>query len=164
MDEQELTALIERYSGTVFRAAFCYVKNRAEADDIMQDTFLAFLCEVRGGKRFSDGDHIRAWLIRTAVNRAKNVMRAGRTRLCVPLEQAQDVAAGEPKGADGTLPLLMQLDEKYRLALYMFYYEELSVREIAAALGQTTTAVTTRLSRGRKKLAELLTEEGHDGY
>lgn len=163
MDEQELTALIERYSGTVFRAAFCYVKNRAEADDIMQDTFLAFLCEVRGGKRFRDGEHIRAWLIRTAVNRAKNVLRACRTRLCVPLEQAQELTADEPRAADDTLPVLMQLDEKYRLILYMFYYEELSVREIAAALGLTATAVTSRLSRGRKKLAELLTKEGHDG-
>lgn len=164
MDEQELTQIIKSYGGAVFRAAFCYVRNRADADDIMQDTFLAFLCEIRRGKQFNDSGHIRAWLIRTAVNRAKNVLHAGHTRLCVPLEQAQEIAVEASQGADGTLPILMQLDKKYRLVLYLFYYEELSVKEIAAALGQTRTSVTTRLSRGRKKLAELLTKEGYDGY
>jgi RNA polymerase sigma-70 factor (ECF subfamily) len=56
----------------------------------------------------------------------------------------------------------MSLPERYRTALYLFYYEELTVNEIAALLRVKPSAVTTRLSRARQKLKTKLTEVWND--
>lgn len=159
MNEQEFTRLVELYSRLVFQVAFCHVKNHADADDIMQDVFLALYTYEKG---FRDAEHIKAWLIRVTVNRCKNLLRSKSYRLSVPLEAAENVAA-EQSRTDDLLPEIMQLKQKYRLVLYMYYYEGYSVKEIADILNEKTTAITTRLSRGRKQLKELLTREGYDG-
>lgn len=159
MDGQELTRLAELYSGLVFRVAYCYVKNCADADDIMQDVFLALYTYK---KDFRDDEHIRAWLIRVTSNRCKNLLSSYRYRMSMPLEMAENIPASEQKH-DDLLPVIMKLDQKYRIVLYMYYYEEYSVNDIAEALGIKQTAVTTRLSRGRKLLKELLIKEGYHG-
>ncbi len=158
MNEQELKRLVELFGGTVYRAAYCYVKNSADADDIMQDAFLAlYTC----GKSFSGDEHIKAWLIRVAVNRSKNLLRSSHRRLSVPLELAEDIPH-EDGHTDSLLPQVMKLKPKYRIVLYMFYYEDMSVRRIAEVLGESASAVTTRLSRARTQLKKLLLEEGYN--
>ena len=86
MDEQELTRLVEKFSGTVYRAAYCCLRNRADADDITQDVFLAL---YTSGVEFNGDEHIRAWLIRVAVNRCRNLLRSFRYRTTIPLEEAE---------------------------------------------------------------------------
>lgn len=157
MDGQELTRLIELYSGLVYRVAYCYVRNRADADDIMQDVFLAMYTYK---KEFKDDEHIRAWLIRVTSNRCKNLLSSYRYRMSLPIEAAENVPV-EQSTQDSLLPLIMKLQQKYRLVLYMYYYEEYSVSDIAKTLGMKQTTVTTRLSRGRKRLKELLIREGY---
>ncbi|HBJ25566.1 MAG TPA: hypothetical protein DDY65_06035, partial [Ruminococcaceae bacterium] len=73
MDEQELTRLVEKFSGTVYRAAYCCLRNSADADDITQDAFLAL---YTSSAEFTGDEHIRAWLIRVAINRCRNLLRS----------------------------------------------------------------------------------------
>lgn len=159
MDEQEFTRLAELYSRLVFHVAFCHVKNRADADDIMQDVFFALYTDE---KSFRDDEHVKAWLVRVTVNKCINLMRSNSRRQALPLEAAENVGVQQAQ-SDGLLPVIMQLKPKYRLVLYMYYYEEYSVGEIAKMLRENVSAVTTRLSRGRKQLRELLLKEGYDG-
>ena len=157
MDDREFSRLVGLYSGTVYRVAYCHIGNSADADDIMQDVFLALYTY---NKDFRDDEHVKAWLIRVAVNRSRNLLNSCRYRLSQPLETAENIPAETDKGGF-LLPVVMKLKPKYRTVLYMYYYEGYSVSEIAAALSEKTTTVTTRLSRGRDRLKELLIKEGY---
>lgn len=160
MDEQELTRLVEKFSGTVYRAAYCCLRNSADADDITQDAFLAL---YTSGVEFTGDEHIKAWLIRVAINRSRNLLRSFRYRTTVPLEEAGELPA-EPEHRDSLLPEIMRLSQKHRIVLYMFYYEDMPIKQIAEVLGEKTTAVTTRLSRARQQLKQILIKEGYDEY
>ena len=160
MDEQELTRLVEKFSGTVYRAAFCCLRNAADADDVTQDAFLAL---YTSDVDFTGDEHIKAWLIRVAVNRCRNLLRSFRRRVAVPLDEAGDIPA-DPERHDSLLPVVMKLKPKYRVALYMFYYEDMPVKQIADILGEKPTTVTTRLARARRQLKQLLEKEGYDEY
>ncbi|MDY4587970.1 MAG: sigma-70 family RNA polymerase sigma factor [Oscillospiraceae bacterium] len=160
MDEQELTRLVEKFNGTVYRAAYCCLHNSADADDITQDTFLAL---YTSGVEFTGDEHIKAWLLRVALNRCRNVLRSLRYRTTVPLEEVGELSA-QPERHDSLLPVIMKLKPKHRIVLYMFYYEDIPIRRIAEILGEKTTTVTSRLSRARHKLKQLMIKEGYDEY
>lgn len=163
MDEQELTRLVKKFSGTVYRATYCCLRNSADADDITQDVFLAL---YTSDVEFAGDEHIKAWLIRVAMNRCKNLLRSFRRRTTVPLDEAGDIPAesGRADKSDSLLPVIMKLKPKYRVVLYMFYYEDMPVSQIADTLGEKPSAVTTRLSRARQQLKQLLIKEGYDEY
>lgn len=160
MDEQELTRLVEKFNGTVYRTAYCCLHNPEDADDITQDTFLALYTT---DTEFTGDEHIKAWLIRVAVNRCRNLLRSVRYRTTVPLEEAGEIAAA-PERNGNLLPAIMKLKPKYRLALYMFYYEDMSVKQIAESLCEKTTTITTWLTRARRQLKQILIKEGYDEY
>lgn len=137
----------------------CYVKNSSDADDIMQEAFLK-LYTYDGS--FENDSHIKAWLIRITVNLCKNFLRSRRLRIWEPLENASKLEAKE-KEENNLLPLIMKLSQKSRIVLYMHYYEGYSVKEIAAVLRLTETAVTSQLYRGRKQLSKLIEKENYYG-
>ena len=154
MDGEALTKYIGLYHGTVYRLAFSYVKNCADAEDITQEAFLR-LYKYDGS--FAADDNCRAWLIRVTVNLSKNLLRSGwftkRTELSedIPYENKEDRTLYE---------CVMALPQKYRVTIHLYYYEGYSVKEIADILGATASAVTTRLMRGREQLKEMLLKEG----
>ncbi len=156
MNEEEFIRLAEKFRGTVYRVAFCYVRNQADAEDIMQEVFLKLY--TSGG--FADDEHTKAWLIRVTINRCKSLLRSSWHRLSLPLEAAENLPS-EQSQEDSLLPLLLKLKPKYQAVMYMFYYEDYSVKDIAAILGESKSAITTRLARGRKQLRELLIKEGY---
>lgn len=159
MSEAEFERLIGLYSGTVYRTAYCRTGNAADAEDIMQEAFLRLYTSKL---IFENDEHIKAWLIRTAANLGKNLIKSGWYRLSEPITaQTEERPAKETEiPEEGILPLIMKLKPKNRLALYMHYYEGYSVREIASVLGEKESAVTSRLLRARKQLKALIIKEG----
>lgn len=154
MTESEFMRLVGLYRQTVFRAAYCCLKSYAEAEDITQEVFLA-LYTYSG--TFNDDSHIKAWLLRVTMNKCRNLIKSAFRRFSVPLEEAADKAILTEDNE--LLNVVMTLKPKIRTPLYMYYYEEYSVKEIAELLGEKETTITTRLSRGRQKLKELLIRE-----
>lgn len=155
MDAKEAGRLAEKYAPAVYRLAYAHGGNAADAEDVMQDVFLRLLTKA---PVFRDDDHAKAWLLRVAVNRARDLLRAA-GRQNVPLEMAENVSAPEQPAGE-TLQAVLALPPKLRLVVHLFYYEELSVKEIAAAVGISQGAVKARLSRARKQLRASLTEGG----
>ncbi|MCD8385226.1 MAG: sigma-70 family RNA polymerase sigma factor [Clostridiales bacterium] len=151
--------LIERYRDNVFAAAFHICQNAADADDVVQDTFLQYHLTDR---EFSDEGHIRAWLLRVAINRAKDVRRSFWRRKSVPLEDYMETLSFETEESEDLFGQVMRLPEKYRIVIHLFYFEDYSVREIARILGLTESNVKVRLSRGRKLLKDALKEAWND--
>ena len=101
----------------------------------------------------------RAWLLQVTANQCRDLWRRLRRRATVPLEEAAcaTAPAQEPLGL---WELVQALPEEQRLAVTLYYYDGLSVREIAQVLGAPQGTVKSRLSRGRDKLRERLREEG----
>lgn len=147
---------MEKYRDNVFAAAFSILKNPDDADDIVQETFLAYHREI---KDFESEEHIRAWLLRVAINKAKNESRKLFRRAGVPLEEYMETLIFETPAAENLFEEVMKLPSKYRIVLHLFYYEDYSVKDISAMLGASESNVKVRLNRGRKLLKGLLEEE-----
>ncbi len=153
MDNDQLNQYIKSYGDTVYRVAYSYIRNRADSEDIVQDTFVKLL---KSDKSFDSEEHIKAWLIRVAVNLAKNMVSSAwfsrRMELSedIPTETAED---------NGLSAAMDELDGKYSAVIYLRYYEGYSVREIARLLRISEPNVKARLMRGREKLKQYLGEE-----
>ncbi len=160
MTENELNRIIKLFSKNVFQTAFCYMKSYADADDIQQETFIKlYTC----GKDFEDDEHIKAWLLRVTANLCKNKLRSYWYRKILPLEAAVNTPAESIEKDDFTA-FLFRLKPKYRIALYMHYYEGYSAKEIAAITDSKENTVLSQLSRGRKQLKDILLKEGYHEF
>ena len=153
---QSLELLIERYQKNLFAAAYNVCANAQDAEDVVQDTFLQY---YSANKQFTDEEHIKAWLLRVAINKAKDVTRRFRRKNTVSLEElCEDIPFEDPE-VETFFDEVMNLPEKYRVAIHLFYYEDMAVREIADCLNISEGSVKMRLSRGRDLLKERLTED-----
>ena len=153
---QELVAL---YQNSLFAVAFNVCKNAQDAEDIVQDTFIQYYTME---KEFDNEQHIRAWLLRVAINKAKNANHTFWRRNKLSLEDYMETLTFETPQSENLFETVMQLPEKYRIVIHLFYYEDYSVREIADILQLNESNVKVRLSRGRSLLKKVLKEELDD--
>ena len=151
LDAAEAERLVNTYSDLILRLSYTYLKSTQDGEDICQTVLLKLLT---GDEAFDSPEHEKAWVIRAAINACKDELRAFRRR-AVPLEEAPEAAAPEVPQSD-VLDAVMELPEKYREAIHLFYYEGYSAKEIAALTGRSEAAVSAHLSRGRKKLRAML--------
>lgn len=163
-EETALAALIDQYSGTLYRVAFSVLRNPADAEDAVQEAFIRVLRhrhtlhEVR--------DH-RVWLIRIVWNVVLDRKRRAKTRpetddvadlaRVLPSNglSAEDIAAAAQHHAH-VLACVEKLPAKEREVLLLSAFEELSSVEIASVLGITESSVRSRLFRARNLMADLL--------
>ena len=158
MTNEVFEQAVRDHANTIFRVAYHAVKDRPEAEDVTQ-TVLLRLYQYDG--EFQNGEHLKHWLLRVAVNESRKVLRSPWRKRNVSLE-AWD-AVTEASEEQGVLEAVMSLDAKYRLPVYLYYYEDCSIQEIAAALETNPSTVQTRLQRAREKLRIMLTEEKKEG-
>ncbi|MBQ6786941.1 MAG: sigma-70 family RNA polymerase sigma factor [Lachnospiraceae bacterium] len=156
---QTVQELIERYQNNLFATAFNVCKNAQDAEDVVQDTFIQYHASK---KEFESEQHIRAWLLRVVINKAKNVNRTFWKQNKVSLEDYMETLSFETPESENLFETVMKLPEKYRIVIHLFYYEDYSVQEIASILQITQSNVKVRLSRGRQLLKESLKEEWED--
>ena len=152
--QAEFEAAAQRYGDTVFRLAYSYLKNRADAEDVMQETLLKLYL---ARKPFQSPEHERHWVVRVAVNECKKLLRSPWRRRTGPLEEAGEPVFDTPEQSE-LFRQVMALPPKYRAAVYLYYYEGCSVQETAAAMGANPSTVQTWLMRARGKLKLILQE------
>ena len=152
-NENYITAAVNTYSDTVFRVAFQYVKNRADAEDVLQEVFLTLYKKT---PQFSvDDDGLKAWLIRVTINKSKDFLRANKRRRAF-MQNYQPTTQINPY--DEVFEARDKLSELDRNAIYLHYYEGYTAKEIAQILGGNERAITKRIERARKKLKVFLGE------
>jgi RNA polymerase sigma-70 factor, ECF subfamily len=156
--ERAVEELFARHWPDAYRAALLIAHDRAAAEDIAQEAFVAAL---RALPRFDRRRPLRPWLHRIVVNRAIDWARARRLRAEVDVDAVPEVAA--PPAADiGLGPLgaaLGRLSPEHRAVVVMRYLLELTPGEIAAALDLPRGTVNSRLRRGLDALGVVLEEE-----
>ena len=152
MTEQALCNAMEQYGPAVYRLALCRLQSVPDAEDVYQDVFLRLLEQDAGGW---DGERLKAWLLRTAVNRCNDLHRFRLRRPTVALSEL--TAAAEPaETAPELWDAVARLPEKLRTVVHLHYAEGYSTGEIGALLGVPAATVRSRLRRGRLKLKDLL--------
>ena len=149
----------ERYADRVFAAAFSVCRNQTDADDVVQDTFMKY---HSGKHNYTDENHIRAWLIKAALNRARDLQMSFWRRSRVSWEEYMTELPFEEPGDERLFAAVMELPGRYRTVIHLFYYEDLRVREIAEILEKREGTVKSLLSRGRALLKKKLMEEWND--
>lgn len=139
---------LKQYSHSLIKVAFAYLKNMADAEEVAQEVFLAYL-----QKRpvFASDEHEKAWLIRTAINKSKNMLRTGWFRSRNPVPENLSYL---PEEENEVLQAVLALDGKYRIPIHLHYYEGYSIQEIAVILRAKPATVGTWLARGRLLLRE----------
>lgn len=156
---QSLHELAKLYQDNLFAVAFNICRNAQDAEDVIQDTFVQYYTTE---KDFENEQHIRAWLIRVAVNKAKNVTRTFWRRNKLSIEDYMETLTFETPESENLFETVMWLPEKYRIVIHLYYYEDYAVSEIAEILKLSESNVKTRLSRGRAMLKKELKEEWDD--
>ena len=151
--------LVDMYKNNIYAAAFNICKSSADAEDVVQETFLQYYITK---KEFDDEKHIRYWILRVAINKAKNIQSSFRRKNETTLEDYIETLTFETPESRELFEEVMKLPEKYRVVIHLFYYEDYSVKEIAKILRVTESSVKVRLSRGRAKLKDALKEEWED--
>ena len=148
----EIMDIYTRQVQTVYRVCYSFMKNPHETEDMVQETFLRL---ITSGKTFENPRHERAWLIVTASNACKDLLKRPWRREDVLQEyEAASSMIVEPENP--VLDAILSLPKDYKTVVYMFYYEGYSTEEIARHLRCAEGTVRSRLTRARKQLQKLL--------
>lgn len=153
---QPVQQLIERYQNSLYAAAFNTCQNQMDAEDVVQETFVQY---YTSRKEFESEQHIRAWLLRVVINKARNINRTFWKKNKSSLEDYIETLTFPDSQSRDLFEEVMKLPDKYRIVIHLFYYEDYSVREIADILKLSESNVKVRLSRGRALLRDSLKEE-----
>ena len=162
MDEKELQKRIDEYGSMILRIAFAYLRDRQRAEDICQEIFVKLWS---AGDSFQSKEHERAWVIRASVNLCKDYAKSAWAKRTVlenewreetAPEQEPSMAAEKKEEAKKLFQMVSELEDAFKSVLILYYYEDLSSKEIAHALGIPEATVRSRLKRGRDKLQKRL--------
>lgn len=151
--------VIRVYKDRLFTAALHVCRHPADAEDAVQDTFIKyFTCR----KDFADEEHIKAWLIRVAINRAKDISASFWRKNKISLDDYMETIPFEAPEDSELFEAVMKLPRKYRIAIHLFYFEDYPIKEIAEILRCREGTVKSQLSRARVLLKTMLKEKWND--
>lgn len=145
---------VEEYGDMLYRICLVMLRNKADAEDAVQDTFIRYMQKAPA---FSSDSHEKAWLIKVASNICRDKLRL-RSRTTELDEDTLNTIAAADSGSD-ILEALMQIPDKFRIVLTLHYIEGYKTDEIAEMIGKTSSAVKMRLAKGRKLLEEKYRKE-----
>ncbi|WP_310735516.1 sigma-70 family RNA polymerase sigma factor [Cohnella herbarum] len=166
-DELALQALMAQYGDELQRTAFLLVKDRQAAEEAVMDTFIQAYRKIH---QLKEPDKLRGWLLRIVVNRCRMKMRTWSWRNLFPSASIERMIEETEPGPENLLlaewrnqrlsEAIHRLDYRYREVITLYYYNELSVLEIAEHVKSNENTVKARLARGRMRLRQMLEEEG----
>ncbi len=169
-ENQEMQLKIDKYSDMLFKLCILRLKNVQDAEDVVQETFYQY---VKRREVFESEEHEKAWLIRVAINSCRKVHRSAWNRhrseedeSCLELLQRTATISGsveekilKKETSRMLLQAVLGLPLKYRDVIHLFYYEGLTVKEIAQITDRKEATVTSQLTRGRMLLKKVLKED-----
>ena len=145
---KEITEIYNRQVDTVYRICFSFMKNTADAEDMVQETFLRL---ISGNVVFQSEEHEKAWLIVTASNLCRDTLKNW-WRKTADIDDPTLELKQPPFEIDHVLEAILNLPPDQKCAVYMYYYEGYSTADIAGYLRCPHATVRSRLSRARKTL------------
>lgn len=161
LTEDTFSDCVQQHSAMVYRVAWSALKHPADAEDVTQTVFYRLLT---ASKPFENEEHLKRWLIRVTLNECKMLFRAPWRSRNVPLDAVVEEGREDDyhENAQLLLDAVKQLPRKERVLVYLHYYEDYSLVEIAQFTGANPSTLRTRLMRARQKLKNMLQEAWND--
>ena len=157
LTQEHISELVDQYGDMVLRLSYTYLKNKADAEDVVQDVFLKI---IEKNPDFHDKAHEKSWIMKVTVNTCKNKLNLFWNKNKRSIDEVAEIAADDTYHTDSnTLKAVMSLPDKYRIAIYLYYYGGYSTPEISKLIGKSETTVRSLLHRARNRLKKLLKEE-----
>ena len=160
MNVTEYNSCVDKYLKMVYRISCHYFGNREDAEDVSQDVFLKLYSH---NTKFESEEELKAWLIRVTTNTChsyfRNPFRKRKTEIDEKeIENIVGSSSSEQEiiNRKVVMDAVMSLPERYRIVVYLYYYEEYSICQISNTLNIKETTIQTRLSRAREKLKSVL--------
>jgi len=150
--DKEIAEIYERHKDMIYRICFAYMKNVMDTEDVIQDTFVSL---IKSGAVFENAVHEKAWLIRTATNLCKNALRHWWRRRD-NLDDYETLQASNVFEIDDTFNAVMELPDKYKTVVYLYYYEGYDSVEISRLLQKPHSTIRYYLSQARKILRDII--------
>lgn len=159
--QKDIEDAMKQHADTVWRVCMLHFREHQDAQDAFQNAFIKYA--LADDARFNGEEHRKAWLIRTASNACKDLLRASSRRLSrrEAAERLETVAVEDPSSQPGSfesdvVDAMRGLDDPPRTPLYLFLYEGYTAPEIAELLNAPVNTVYTWISRGKAVLRRLL--------
>lgn len=152
-DKIDIENTVEQFSNTIYKIAFSYTKSKEVSEDVMQNVFVRYMTS---DKTFEDMEHKKAWLIKVTINECKKYFR----RLTSQFKKESKVLLNDWSNEQYNIyDSIMELPQKYRVVVHLYYYEEFSIKEISALLKLKENTVMSLLHRARQRLKKVLEVE-----
>ncbi|NLN55514.1 MAG: sigma-70 family RNA polymerase sigma factor [Clostridiales bacterium] len=153
--EELFTYLVEKYGNMVYRICYLRLHNLHDAEDVCQEVFEKLFVHLLQSDYFQSEEHVKSWLITVSSNAGISKLREAYNRKRADLDDQIPFYENEFEKKD-LLDCIMRLDKKYSTVIYLFYFERLTIAEIAKSLKIPQSTVKTRLKRGREALKVML--------
>lgn len=155
--------VLSKYADMVYRLAYARTMNTYDAEDVTQEVFLKY---IKHQEELCTEEHRRAWLIKVTINTSKSLLTSSWNKKKTSLESEEKVYDENNPFEEvenyGIMQEVSRLPEKYRIVIHLFYFEELSISEIADSMKTKESTVKSLLFRARKMLGERLDKEDYD--
>lgn len=153
--------VVDRFADSIYRTAYSFLGSSCEAEDVVSDVLMKYfsLCSEL---ELESTEHLKAWLLRTAINRCKDIAQSSRWKRSAELKDIHRTEFGWSEAEIDVRRALDRLPEKYRTVIYLYYYEEYKTEEISSILSLPKGTVVSRLKRAREKLRDELADYGEE--
>ncbi|MDF2596260.1 MAG: polymerase sigma factor [Clostridia bacterium] len=165
IQQADIDRILELYGDSLLRMCYIYLRDKQLAEDAVQDTLIKIYRNYHTFKSYSSE---KTWIMAIAINTCKNYMRANWFKKVVTglrtehseYDSLDEKMIKDEKGQE-IIEEIMQLNHKYREVILLYYYQEMSTKEISAILGIKEGTVRVRLQRAREKLSITLRKVGY---
>lgn len=155
ISKETIEPIYHRHVSVIYKICYMMLRNTEDAEDAVQSVFMRLISKL---PEFNSTDHERAWLILTAQNHCKNILKHSWRKKRVDIEHIEELVAENDSQKKELLQAVLNLKEKYRIVIYLFYYEGYKTEEIGRMLHTNPATIRTRLHIGRKCLRLSLEE------
>ena len=151
---KDVERIMNAYGNKLFRICLIMLGNPYDAEDVIQETFIKYL---QKSPEFKNEEYEKAWLIRVASNKCRDMLRFRTRYATVDMESVNKFT--RDSSDNGIVEALMVLPEKFRIVLILYYVEQYKTEEIAKMIGKSSSAVKMRLQKGRRLLKDIYQKE-----
>ena len=156
MTNEEYISAVKRNSNRLYLIALSYLQNHYDAEDVMQEALVKLW---KTNKAFNDNEHIDKWLTITCIHKCRDHFRLSFVKSNVSLDEAKELYTFDSTKSLDVFNAISTLPPKERLVLHLFYYEDMSVKDISEIMGIKSSAIKTRLHRARTHLKSILGDD-----
>lgn len=156
-----ISEIVNTYADMVYKLALARTKNKFDAEDVFQEVFIRYMKHYH---KLKSEDHTKAWLIRVTINCSKDIFASSWFKKTILFKNSlkdnlQDKSNFTSEENKEIYYSVLKLPKKYRTVIHLFYYEDMSIKEISEALDLKEGTIKSQLHRGRNLLKEILEGE-----